>query len=193
MLRIRTMRQDNRLAASGSVRHHTGVTDWQFQGDDGVPSPEMVAVWARLDMLAPEKVPLWAAHWLVAGYDGEHVVHLAGLPGDDSREIRDILPDALRDCGVALPESDVAAATVVFVHLARMHVDGLAGAVWVIQKVDEVVMKSGYAERVRALPLGRLFDITERWGADWEQPGNRLAEVVRDACEEQLHDGSVAT
>jgi hypothetical protein len=168
------------------------VTDRQFQADDGVPSPEIAAVWARLDMLPPERAPLWAAHWLVAGYDGEHVVHLAGLPRDDSREIRDILPGALQDCGVSLPESDVAAATGVFMHLARMHIDGLAGAVWVVQKVDEVVMKSGYAEGVRALPLGRLFDITERWGAEWDQPG-RLAEVVRDACEEQFHNGSVAT
>jgi len=148
----------------------------------------MAAVLARLDMLPPERAPLWAAHWLVAGYDGEHVVHLAGLPGDDSREVRDILPDALRDCGVTLPDSDVAAATVVF-----MHLDGLAGAVWVVQKVDEVVMKAGYAEGVRTLPLGCLFDIVERWGADWERPGNRLAEVVRDACEEQIRNGSVAT
>jgi hypothetical protein len=43
----------------------------------------MVAAWARLGLIPPEKVPLWAAHWLVAGYDGEHLVHLAGLHGDD--------------------------------------------------------------------------------------------------------------
>jgi hypothetical protein len=43
----------------------------------------MVAVWARLGLIPPEQVPLWAAHWLVAGYDGEHLVHLAGLHGDD--------------------------------------------------------------------------------------------------------------
>ena len=34
---------------------------------------------------------------------------------------------ALLDCGVAVPDSDVAAAFVSFTHLARMHVDGLAG------------------------------------------------------------------
>jgi hypothetical protein len=38
-----------------------------------VPSPEAVAIWTRLDEIRPAKIPLWAAHWLVAGYDGEHL------------------------------------------------------------------------------------------------------------------------
>jgi hypothetical protein len=82
-----------------------------------VPSPELVAVWAKLGMIPSERVPLWAAHWLVAGYDGEHVVHLAGLHGDDSREVNDALRDALLDCGVTLPESEAAAAAVVYTDL----------------------------------------------------------------------------
>lgn len=39
---------------------------------------------------------MWAAHWLVAGYDGEHLVSLAGLHGDDPHDVRDALPGALQ-------------------------------------------------------------------------------------------------
>jgi hypothetical protein len=78
-------------------------------------------------MLPTERVPLWAAHWLVAGYDGEHLVYLAGLHGDDPHDVRDALPAALRDCGAEIPESDLAAATVVFTHLAQRHIEGMDG------------------------------------------------------------------
>jgi hypothetical protein len=49
--------------------------------------------------------------------------------------------------------------------------------------------QSGDDPGVRALPLGRLSDITERWGDDWDQAGDQLAQVARDACKEQLHNG----
>jgi hypothetical protein len=131
------------LVTSGAIRHHALVTDWPSRVSGGVPSPEIVASWAQLGLLPTEKVPLWAAYWLVAGYDGEHLVHLAGLHGDDPHDVRDALPAALLDCGVAMPESDLAAATVVFTHLARMHVDGLAGPQWVGQKTEEVTPAGG--------------------------------------------------
>jgi hypothetical protein len=161
----------------------------------------MVAAWARLGLIPAEQVPLWAAHWLVAGYDGEHLVHLAGLHGDDPHDVHDALPDALRDCGVAISESDAAAAIVMFMDLARMHLDGLAGPLWLCQKVDEVLNASGYSEDVLALPLGSLYCIADEWDEGWgrpaDQPTSRAAEqltaLVREACEEQLRYGSVAT
>ncbi len=52
------------------VMHHDFVTEWPFPNDGGVPSPQIVAAWEQLGLLPTEKVPLWAAHWLVAGYDG---------------------------------------------------------------------------------------------------------------------------
>jgi hypothetical protein len=67
-----------------------------FRLDGGVPSPEIVAAWTQLWLLPTERVPLWAAHWLVAGYDGEHLAYLAGLHGDDPHEVRDALPAARR-------------------------------------------------------------------------------------------------
>jgi hypothetical protein len=100
------------------------VANWLWTDRDEVPSPEAAAILTCFGQLRPEKIPLWAAHWMVAGYDGEHLVHLAGLHGDDSREVRDALPAALRDCGVELPESGEAAATIVYAQLVRMFLDG---------------------------------------------------------------------
>ena len=46
------------------------MRDWSADPDTGIPSPELVAAWLELDTLPTERVPLWAAHWLTAGYDG---------------------------------------------------------------------------------------------------------------------------
>ena len=180
------------LRCPGPPDHYI-VTERPFRDSGGVPSPQIVAAWAQLGLLPTEKVPLWAAHWLVAGYDGEHMVSLAGLHGDDPHDVHDVLPDALLDCGVAIPDSDVAAASLSFTHLARMHVDGLAAARWVGQKVEEVLIRSGYARDVLDLPLGRLYDIADEWGAGWGRTDQELAAIVQEACEEQLRNGSVAT
>jgi len=159
---------------------------------DSVPPPTLVAAWERLGVLCPEKVPLWAAHWIVAGYDGERLVYLAGLRGDDPRDVHDALPGALQDCDVRWPESDVAAATVAFAHLARMHVAGQAGALWVAQQVEEMVLNTGYSDGVMSLPLGHVYGIADAWGAGWAGTDEQLAAAVRAACEEQLA-GSPAT
>jgi hypothetical protein len=187
------MQQVNRLATPESVRHHALVTDWPYPVDGQVPSPPTVAAWAQLELLPVEKMPLWAAHWLTAGYDGGHLVYLAGLHSDETREIRDVLPDALRDCGTLMPESDVVAATVVFTHVARLHAAGQGSARWVAQKVEEVLMKSGYSESVIALPLGHLYCIADEWAEHWGRTDEQLTRLVHEACEEQLRSGSIAT
>lgn len=87
-----------------------------------VPSPLQVASWEKLGVLPTDKVPLWAAYWIAAGHDGEALIYLAGLHGDDPSEIHDALPQALRDCGV--PDSDVAAPAA-FTDAARLDVKGL--------------------------------------------------------------------
>ena len=74
--------------------------------DEGVTAaaPRLVAAWLELDTLPTERVPLWAAHWLTAGHDGEALAELAGLHGDDPYEVRDLLPSALAECGVMTPD-----------------------------------------------------------------------------------------
>ena len=168
------------------------MTDLPYPVAGEIPSPEKVAVWAALGLVPFKKVPLWAAHWLVAGYDGESLVYLAGLPGDDSRESYDALPEALNDCGVTIPESDVAAATVMFTDLARMLLDGLAGPQWIAQKVDEVLDASGYSADVMALPLGGLYTVADEWDEGWGRPADQLTALVRERCEEQVRIGSAA-
>jgi hypothetical protein len=128
----------------------------------------------------------------VAGYDGEHLVCLAGLHGDDPHDVHDALPDALDDCGVVIPESGPAAAMVTLNDLARMHVDGLAGPLWVLQQVEDVAIQADHADSVLASPLGRLHCITDEWGAGWGRSVEELTALVREACEEQLRYGSLA-
>ena len=168
------------------------MLDLSYSVPGEVPSPEKVAVWAALYLVPIKKLPLWAAHWLVAGYDGENLVYLAGLPGDDSHETYDALPEALRDCGVSIPASEVAAATVVFTDLARMHLDGLAGAQWIAQKVDEILCASGHSAELIALPLGRLYCIADEWAEGWGRPADQLTALVRKCCQEQLRTGTAA-
>lgn len=77
------------------------MSDWPDDTIAGIPRPDLVAAWWETDTLPTDCVPVWAAHWLVAGYDGDALVTLAGLPGSEPREVRDILPAALRECGVS--------------------------------------------------------------------------------------------
>jgi hypothetical protein len=43
---------------------------------------------------------------------------------------------------------------------------------------------------VMGLPLGGLFGVDDEWGAGWGRSNDELAQVVREACEEQLRSGS---
>jgi len=155
------------------------------------PSPALVAAWAKLGMLPTERVPLWAAYWIAAGYDGESLIGLAGLHGDDPWDVRDALPDALADCGVTIPDSDVAAAAVGFMHLAQLFADGLAAPYWIAQKADEILARSEYADEVLALPLGQLFEVACEWNGGWGRSREQLAAEIRRACDEQLRAGEV--
>jgi len=108
------------LARAPRSRHDSCMSDPSPSAASEVPSPRLVGAWETLGLLPIERVPMWAAYWIVGGHDGEALARLAGLHGDDPREVHDALPDALRDCGVEMPDSDVAAATVAFTHAARL-------------------------------------------------------------------------
>jgi hypothetical protein len=163
--------------------------DWPAAADGTVPSPRLVAAWARLDMVPAERVPLWAAHWLARGDDGDSLRMLAGMSTtDDPRDIRDVLPGALADCGIAIPDSGGAAAEVAFTHLARMHASGQASERWVLDKVCEIIARSGYADTVLSLPLSRIFGLEDEWGSGWGRSEQQLKAEIAGACAEQLAD-----
>jgi hypothetical protein len=161
-------------------------------GDD-VPSPALVAAWLELGVLRTESVPLWAAHWIVAGYDGEHLVHLAGLHGDDPNDVRDVLPQALEECGAAAPGTKAVAAAVAFTDLASAYLSGRTSEERILRHAYELISRSGYLIEVMDLPLGELFGIYDEWDAGWGRTKESLADAIRKACEEQVaHRGRPA-
>ena len=81
----------------------------QPTAQDRAPSPRTVAVSLVLEMLAVERAPWWAAHWLAEGHDGQALRELAGLNGTDPRAVRDLLPTALAETGIELPTTRLAA------------------------------------------------------------------------------------
>ncbi len=163
-----------------------GMHDWPAPDSGEIPTPELVASWVVLDTIPSERIPLWAAHWLVQGYDGEALRKLAGLSGTETHEVHDLLPEALADCTAAIPDSDAAAAQVAFTKLARMHANNRATERWVLDKVCEIVAQSGYADSIIALPLGQIFDLEDEWGAGWGRPEQQLAYEIQNACRAQL-------
>lgn len=170
-----------------------GMHDWPAPGSGGLPTPELVAAWVTLGTVPSERIPLWAAHWLVRGYDGEALRALAGLGGAEPYEVHDLLPAALADCRAAIPDSDAAAAQVVFAQLARMQADGRATERWVLDKVYEIVARSDYSDSVIALPLGQVFGLEDEWAAGWGRPKDQLVREIQAACRAQLAAGEATT
>lgn len=178
------------------TRDHRGVRYSPYERGHEVPTPELVAAWLALGCLAPERVPVWAAFWLADGKDGEALRELAGTSGRDPREVRDVLPAALREAGVDVPSPDDldnvsrhrirAWAAVVYRDLARLCLNGRASPRWVVRKVMEIVGDNGYDDAVTASPVGGLFALDDEWGAGWGRTAAELEEVVRAACREEL-------
>lgn len=140
----------------------------------------------RLDILAAESVPLWAAHWLVQGNDGDALVELAGLSGEDTRTVRDLLPAALAEAGVPDLTSTQAEAKVAFDHIASLHLDGLASWGWVIDVVRETISQSGYAFELFDEPLSAVYGLDEELEGHWGRSEAEAGKAVHAACEEQL-------
>lgn len=101
-----------------------------------------MAAWLAFGTLPTELVPGWAAHWLADGLHGEPLATLAGLHGDDPRDVRDVLPDALAEAGAPVPALDWASVEVAYDFIARRCLDGSASEHWVAQKVEELFVNS---------------------------------------------------
>lgn len=164
------------------------MSDWPAEHPTEVPTPRLVHAWLVLDTLPTERVPVWAAHWIADGCDGESLRQLAGLHGDDPHVVRDLLDDALRECGIERPDIStsasvkVAAAMEAFTAVAKLQVAGRASERWVVSKVYEIV-EPEFDQAITDLPLGRLYSLEDEW---WGRADDKLCEAVRRACREQL-------
>jgi hypothetical protein len=160
------------------------MNEWLAQPPDAVPTPGLVADLAAMGALSVERVPLWAAQWLVEGHDGDDLRALAGLSGRDPREVHDLLPGALADCGVGVQEGS--ATSRVFTYVARMQLDGRAGERWVVDKVEEILGVGNWDNDLLDLPLGRLYHFACEWDGGWGRTEEELKAEVRRACAEQI-------
>jgi hypothetical protein len=148
--------------------------------------PRLVAAWLALDTLPTELVPGWAAEWLADGIDGKALETLAGLHGDDPREVRDVLPDALAEAGAPVPAVDCASVEVAYDFIARRCLDGSASEYWVAQKVAELFVNSNYRKEFLEAPLGAVHGIDDERSGGWGRTPEDLAAAVRVACEKQI-------
>ncbi|MFG1620573.1 hypothetical protein [Kribbella sp. NPDC049227] len=157
----------------------------EFVRDGATPTPELVAAWLALDDLRAESVPMWAANWLVQGYDGAALAELAGLSGRDTREVRDVLPAALAETGVRPLSSKDAAVRVAFDHIANQHLSGRTRWAWVVNQVVDVLYRAGEECEAFRQPLGELYGIDDEAGEPWSRTDDELARIVRQACLDQ--------
>ncbi|GAA3876261.1 hypothetical protein GCM10022243_46460 [Saccharothrix violaceirubra] len=149
-----------------------------------IPGPDLVAAWRVFDLVPFDGVPRWAAHWIADGHDGAALTTLAGLSEQDTARVRELLPDAVAECGVPEP-TRVEAAGAVFARLALDHVEGRLDRAEVTAWANLVMKLSDYDGEVLGLPLGVLFDFPDLHPYDG-YPADRLAEIVREACRKQL-------
>jgi hypothetical protein len=179
-------RRSTKSDADSRCAENNGVMLDQTVPDGETPTPALVAAWLTLGTLRTESVPMWAAEWIVQGYDGMYLAELAGLSGRDTREVRDHLPDALADVGIAVPSSQQAALKVAYDHVANLHLSGRARWTWAVNKVAELVIANGYAAEAFEQPLGELWYIDDEPGEPWSCTDDELAGIVHQACIEQL-------
>lgn len=157
-----------------------------IDGFEDPPTPREVAALSVLGGVDPKQLPMWAALWLVQGFDGESIRELAGLSGEDPYDVHDLLPAALSEAGVDLPDADAAAIEIGYDWIARMHIDGKAGARWVMQKAYELYSNASYSRAFETPPLGVVLWMEDELEGGWGRTQEQLEAEVRAACLEQL-------
>jgi hypothetical protein len=164
-------------------RHHHVM---HFLLDDDHLAPEDVAALWVLGLVTPERIPWWAAQWLVQGHDGDNLRELAGEHGDDLVQIEELLPAALAEAGVRVPDDVVDAADWVFTYLARRCIEGRLSEPAVAGLVDQVLVSGGFEVPIYDLPLGRIYGVDDEWSGGWGRAEEALRDEVQRACRAQL-------
>lgn len=154
--------------------------------DDEHLAPDDLAALFFLRLVRPDRIPWWAAQWLAQGHDGESLRELAGEHGNDLITIERLLPDALLEMGVPMPERQIDAADAVFTYLARRCLEGRLSERGVARLVDQVVAAGGFDAGLYDLPLGGIFGLDDEWTGGWGRGEKALRADVRRACVAQV-------
>lgn len=101
-----------RSAASRARATTFGSMQIQDSTGQAEPSPSVLAAWLVLGCVPWKHVPMYAAHWVVAGYDSPSLRTLAGEPTHDEAALGRLLHDTLAELAVVQPETVVDAAKV---------------------------------------------------------------------------------
>ncbi|WP_242884480.1 hypothetical protein [Actinomadura litoris] len=150
-----------------------------------IPPPRLVAAWFKAHVLNAEQVPLWAAHWIADGMDGETLRMLAGLDGTDSREVYDILPAALDDAQAPMPD-DPNAAMQIYDDLAVLYLAAKIDTGRLLTEVEALVVGSERDDYPEP-PLGSLYTLRDEWDGGWGRPKKELVTLVHQACLKQTN------
>ncbi|MET9266303.1 hypothetical protein [Amycolatopsis sp. NPDC004079] len=156
-----------------------------------IPAPAVAAAWIALNLSPTNDLPLWAAHWLAEGEDGEHLRHLAGLSRTEPREIHDVQQSALADCHTPIPTA-ADAAKVAFTHLARLLLNGHLSERALLNDLHTIIVRTNYSDSVVKLPLAQAWMLDEEWDQGWGRPEEQIKEAVHAACQAQLDHTSRA-
>jgi hypothetical protein len=155
-------------------------------GQSDVPPPKLVAAWLKLDVLVePARVPVWAAHWIVDGLDSPALRDLAGLDGRDPLDVRDQTGKALDELGVEVVDLHEAA-DLVLTDEAERCLAGRTDERALAAAIDDLYVRSGYADEILRQPLGAEYGIDDEWLGGWGRTDSQLRDAVRVACQQQV-------
>ncbi|MCB0980931.1 MAG: hypothetical protein KDB17_09800 [Ilumatobacter sp.] len=154
--------------------------------DRDVPSPRLVAAWLTLDVLVdPAQVPMWAAYWIADGRDTPALRELAGLDGRDPFAVRELTARTLDELHVVVDDRETAAALVLNDE-AKQCLAGRTSERALAAALDDLYVRSGYADEILRQPLGAEYGIDDEWIGGWGRTDEQLREAVRAACARQL-------
>lgn len=162
------------------------MTEPQVQRD--VPHPKLVAAWLRLDVLVdPAQVPVWAAYWVADGLDTPALLDLAGLDGRDPFAVRELAAKAFYEMRVDVGNLREAADLVLTDEAARC-LAGRIGERELAGAIDDLYVRSGYADEILRQPLGAEYGLDDEWVGGWGRTDDQLRAAMRAACLKQVTD-----
>lgn len=148
-------------------------------------TPQAVAAEYALGNADIERVPWYAAEWLARGHDGPALRELAGLDHRDPLLVRELLPHALAEIGMAVP-SRADAADLWMTRLVQRLLDGEIDERTVSEEVSAFVSWNLDLDELWQSPFADLHVLVDEWDQGWGRGNHELVTVVRRLCVDHL-------